>query len=337
MQGMHSRQGSSAMLQHTMSMNLSEGNCTLGMLPEEDGGGEQNICIAELKRANEVASSVQPTSAADSETDTLLSSDATQESSCRHETMTGDLTAAKPNLNGVHAPASAMLYHTRTASMADSTRLEGSSPIGPMPAQPRSPAPGSVESEADLEMQASTRRAQLFASCSTADESYAGVPDDAQLRVIPSADVEESSSRVSSPLAPFSMVADSMGTPTSGISERSSPADQHPLPHLPESKHSRGLQQLWNSVAHTPLPVPSPCSMAVQHSKLNRRQYEEQGHQRVLVPEMTTPAAGASQSSTVSAVSTVRDSAASELTERATAHSAGSRSMPMEGAESPHR
>ena len=341
MQDMHSRQWSPAVLPHANCMTLSGGNSTVGTLPEEDGRGQQNI--AELNCATEVSASVQTTTAADCETDTLLSSNELQQASSRHETTTGNLTAAKSNLGSVRVPASAMLYCSMAAStlnpMAGSTRLEGIAPFGTMPAQPSSPEHDSVESESESEadlcqqMQPSTRQEQLIASCSAAGKSYAGVPDHAELHAAPFAAVLESSSSSSSPFAPSSMVADSMSTPKAGISERSGPAVHDALPQLPESRHSKGLQQLWNSVAHTPLPVPSPCSMAVDHSKLDRLQCKEQGHQHVLVPEMTAPAEGTSQSSIVS---TMSGSAASELIERATAHLARSKS-PMEGDKSSHR
>ena len=344
MQGIHSRQGPPAMLQHTVSMDVSEGNSTLETLLEEDGRGEPDI--AELHRANEVAGSVhvQPSTAPGSETDALLSSEVTQQATSRHETTADNLTAAKSSLGSggsAHAPASAMLHCNRAASMAHSTMLEGSAPIGLVPAQPSSPEHDSLESETDLHqsMQASARPEQSIYSCPAADKSYAGVPDDVQLPVIPSAagfnQLKPSSSK-SSPLALCSVtaVADSMSTPKADISGRIDPALHDALPHVPESRHSKGLQQLWNSVAHTSLTVPSPCSMASKHSKLHRWQVEEQSHQRVLVPEMTTRAEGTSQAS---AVSTMSGSAASEVTERTTAYSGGSRSMPMGGAESPHR
>lgn len=340
------------MLQHTISMNVSDSNSTLGTLLEGDGRGGPDI--AELNCANEVAASVQPSTAPGPETDALLSSDVSQQASSKHETTAGNLTAAKSSLCGLgsaHAPASAMLGCNRAASMADSTTLEGSVPIGLMPAQSSSPENDSFESEADLHqpMQASARPEQLILSCPAADKSYAGgnsffgaqghmVPDYVQLHGIPSAagvnQLKPSSK--SSPLAPclVTAVADSMSTSKASISDRRDSAVQHAIPHLPESKHSKGLQQLWNSVAHTPLTVPSPCSMASKHSKLGRWQCEEQGYQRVLGPEVTTPTEGMSQSS---AVSTMSGSAASEVTERATAYLAGSRSMPMGGAASPPR
>ena len=297
---MHSRQGSPAMLQH--SVNLSEGNSRT--LSEEDCRGEQNV--AELNCAYEVAVSAQPSTAAGSKSDTLLSSNVTQQASCSHEMMASNLTAAQTSLGSIHAPASAMLYCTRAVSIADPMVPEGSAPIGHMPTRSSSPQHDSLQSEAD-------RSQQMQASATLAA-------------------VVESSSSMCSPLAPSLAVADSMlSTPKAGISEDCGPAGHHTLPHLPESRHSKGLQQLWNSVAHTPLTVPSPCSMAGKHSKLDRRQCDDQ---RVLIPEMTTPVERPPQSSTVSSVS---GSAASEVTESATAHSAGSRSTPVGGVESPHR
>ena len=329
---MQGGQSSPAMWQN--SMNPSEGNSTLGTPPVERGKGEQNV--PELNCANEGAGSVPPSTAACSDTAALLR-DAAQQSNLRDEMTAGHLTAAVSCRGSLYIP----VEHNCTraeSTMAASTMLEGSAPTALLPAQPSSPEHDSLQSEADLfqQMEASFTREQLLASCPAAGESPAEVPDDAQLHVIPSAaglNQFESSSSNGSPSAPSSRVAASMSTPKAGISDRSGPAIQHALPYLPESRHSKGLQQLWNSVAHTPLTVPSPCSMAGKHSKLDTRQCEEQGHQSVLMPEMATHAEGISQR----IVSTVSSSAASGLTESATAHSAGSRSMPVGGAESPHR
>lgn len=294
------------MQQHSTS--LSESNSALAtLLVKDDSRGRENAAVQDP--ANKVADSVQSRTTTGQETGGLLSSSVVQQASTFYKT-------AESSASSMHGPASPVPGCTRAASTADVPRQQGSAPTvggtGLMPAQPSNPD-------------------HLIASCPAADEGYAGLLDDTQLHISPFAAIEEASSSDGSPSAPSAAVAGSMSTPKAGISDRSSPAVHFALPHLPESRHSKGLQQLWNSMAHTPLMVPSPCSMTGKQSKQGRRQSEEQGHQPVLVSEMSTAAEGTSQSSSM------RGSAAPEVTEGPTAHPAGLMSTPMGGAENPYR
>ena len=59
---------------------------------------------------------------------------------------------------------------------------------------------------------------------------------------------------------------------------------------LPESRHSKGLQQLWNCVAHTQFAVPSPHAVTDDHSQAGARlQYEEQSQQPLLLSDLASP------------------------------------------------
>lgn len=98
---------------------------------------------------------------------------------------------------------------------------------------------------------------------------------------------------------------------------------------LPESRHSKGLQQLWNCVAHTPLAVPSPHAVTDNHSQASPRlQYGEQSQQPSLLPYLARPVA-APQSSPSSApqAPAVGSSEGSGMSEAATAGSTESTSM----------
>ena len=284
------------MRQHT---SLSESNGALGTLLVEDSRGKENTAVQHT--ANEVANSVQPRTIEGRETASLLSSSVLQQASTLYET-------AESSTSSINGPPSSVPDCTRAASMADAPRQQGNTPTDWTPAQLSNPD-------------------HLIASCTATHERYEGLPDEAKLHIGSFAAMNAaSSSPGGSPLAPSVADAGSMCSAKAGTSDRSRPVP----PHLPESRHSKGLQQLWNSTPHTPLMVPSPCSMTGKQSKQGRRHSEEQGHQLVLSSETSTTAEGASQSSSMSG------SAVSEVTEGATAHSAVLWSMPMGGADSPH-
>lgn len=289
LQGLQCRQDPPAMRQHSTS--LAESNSALGMLPVEDSRGKQHTALQES--ANEVADLVQPRTTTGHETGSLLSSNVVQQASTLYET-------AGSSASSMHGPAPSRPDCTKAALVADEPRPQGSAPTGMIPAQPSTPG-------------------HLIASCTATAEGYTGPPHDTYLPISPFAAMSAaSSSSGGSPLTPSAAVAGSMTTPKAGTLVRNSPAVHTALPHLPESRHSTGLQQLWNSVAHTPLMVPSPCSMTGKQSKHGRRHSEEESHQPVLISEITIAAEGASQSSSM------RGSAASEVTDGATAHSTGS-------------
>lgn len=298
-QGVECRQDRTAIQQQSMS--LSESNSPLGMPSVQDGRGKENTAVQDT--AIQVADSVQPCTTKGHETHSLLlSSNLVQQASTLYE-------STRSSASSLHGAASSMPGCTRAALMADAPRQQGSAPTGMMPAQPSSPN-------------------HLIASCPTADEDCAGLPRDTQLHISPFAATDAASSSSGSPLAPSAADAGSMSTAKASISDRSGPAVHYALPCLPESRHSKGLQQLWSAMAHTPLAVPSPCSMSAKQSEQGRRRRAEQGHQPVLMSEVTAAAEWASQSSSMSGNATL------EVPERATAHSAGSGSTPVGGAES---
>ena len=309
---MQSRRAAPTMPQR--SMHLSRGDSILETLPVDDGRGKQHVAV--LTSPNEAAESAQPSMAGPETHNLMLSRDAAQQASIRGEVTAGNLTAAESSVDGIHeihAHASATPSCIKAGSMSDPTRQEGSALTDLTPVQ-------------------SSSQEHWIAPSPASDQSYAGDSNNTQLDITSSVAVMDASSN-SSLVAPLSAYEGNIITPKAGVADRSDPVIHHAHLHLPESRHSKGLQQLWNCVAHTPLTLPSPSSMTGNHSKQDRRQAscEDQSHQRELVTGLTTPAEVTSQSS--SAVG----SAASEVTERATTHAVRLSAMPTEDAESPHR
>lgn len=294
-QGLQRRRGSPVLQQH--SLNLPSSDSTPETRPVGDSRKEQSVAV--LAPTNEITGSVQSSTRESCEAAMLgLSTDASLQANMRHENTAAKLAATQSRADNIHAPASAMSTSRKAGAISDPARQEGS-----------------ALSDLTTALSNSHRTAKHMPSSFTAtDESCAGAPNEPQLDVSRSAVLAEATSS-KSPSLPFSANVGCMSTPEADMSDRSNPADQQEVPHVPESKHSKGLQQLWNCVAHTPLALPSPCSMT---GKQDRRHTscEEQGHPHVLVSDLSTPAVMIESS-------TASSSAASQITELAIAHAVG--------------
>lgn len=297
MQGKRQRQVPPVLQQH--KQDLSRGDSAPEMLPRDGSKQEQDVAVLASKR--QVAGSGQPSTSKVGETNMVELTDVAQQANVRRERTADNLKATQSRADIVHATASAVSANTKAAAVPTF--------------QPSS--------------HCRAEHLVAWASAAAADESLAGAVNNTQLNTGPAIVTAEASSNRSQS-APSSANAGSMSTPTPGISDRRDSVGQQALLHMPEeSRHSKGLQQLWNCVAHTPLTVPSPCSMTGNCRMQHRRQtsFEEQGHQRVLVPDLATP-------SQVLQSSTASSSAASEVTEGATALSVG---LAVEDAVTPDR
>lgn len=295
MQGMQHRRGSPVLQQ--LSPNLPSSDSTPETRPEDNSRKEQNVAV--LACTNKVTGSVQPSLRRGCDTTMLgLSTNASLQANVRHQSTATNPTAIQSSADSIHDPASAMSTSTNAGAVSDPARQEGN-----------------ALTDLTTALSSSRRTAKHLASLSTArDESCTGAQYETQLNINSSAVMAEATSS-SSPLLPSSAKVGGRSTPEAGMSVRSNPADQQELPQVPESRHSKGLQQLWNCVAHTPLAVPSPCRVT---GKQDRRQTscEEQGHGPVLVFDLSIPAEVIESSITSSG-------AASEMTDSATAHAVG--------------